>query len=215
MKNCLTLTIVCCLLFAATLGCKNNALSKIKEPPSKCADDLPRLDSAAKYAERGNKETTDGDYECGFDDCQKALDLDSKNVDALLCRGYIYKQRSEILLAEKDFNEAVRLAPDNSIVFSQRGLFFKQIGKLDKALADMHRAVELSPVYFYYERRAGIYAELKDYENAVKDYTEAIRQKPETDSFYQKRAEVYRQLGKKDLAEADEEKRAELKRAKS
>lgn len=215
MKNALTLTIVFGLIFGATLGCKNNAPSKLKEPQSKCSDDLPKLDSAAEYAERGSKETTDGNYECGFDDCQKALDLDSKNVDALLCRGYIYKQRSEIRLAEKDFNEAVRLAPDNSIVFSQRGQFYKQIKELDKALADMNRAIELTPAYFYYERRAGIYAELKDYENAVKDYTEAIRQKPETESYYEKRAEVYRELGRKDLAEADEQKRTELKRAKS
>lgn len=214
MKNTLTLTVALCLLFAATLGCKNDILSKLKEPESKCAAGLPKLDSAAQYAERGSNEVDEGDYECGFDDCQKALDLDSKNVDALLCRGYIYKQRSEIHLAEKDFSEAVRLAPDNSIVFSQRGQLYKQIKKLDKALADMNRAIELFPAYFYYERRAGIYAELKDYENALKDYTEAIRQKPETESYYQKRAEIYRELGKKDLAEADEEKRVELKAAK-
>lgn len=214
MKNALTLIIVFCLIFGATLGCKNNALSKIKEPQSKCAADLPKLDSAAQYAERGNRETTDGNYECGLDDCQKALDLDSKNVDALLCRGYIYKQRSEIILAEKDFNEAVRLDPENSIVYSQRGQLYKQIKELDKALADINRAIELTPAHFYYERRAGIYVELEDYENAVKDYTEAIRQRPETEDYYKKRAEVYRELGKKDLAEADEEKRAELKRAK-
>lgn len=199
-----------CLIFGATLGCKNNVLSKLKEPKSSCKADLPKLDSAAEYEKRGSGLIHDKDYDCAFDDCQKALDLDSKNVDALMCRGYVYRQQQKYDLAENDFNEAVRLDPNSPFPYSQRGQLYRETEQLDKALADVNRAIELSPFYIYYERRARIYAELKDFEHALKDYTEAIRQKPETDYYYQDRAEIYRTLGKTDLAEADEIKYKEL-----
>lgn len=210
MKNALTLTIIFCLLFAATLGCKTGALSKFRTAKSKCAKNLPALDSSEKYAARGMEASNEGDYECSLDDCEKALELDGKNGEALVCRGYVSMKREEYDAAESDFDAAVKMMPENPLALHQRSQLYRHKKQFGKALTDMNRVIELMPADFYYARRGAIYADSNDYENALKDYTEAIRQKPETAYYYSERAELYRKTGKTDLAEADERKSEEL-----
>lgn len=213
MKNALTLTIVFALLFGLTLGCKTGALSRLREPKSKCATNLPALDSAEKYVERAENAITEGNYECALDDCQKVLDADEKNLDALTCRGYVRRKLQDFDGAESDFDEAVKLAPDNPLPLHQRSVVYRETKQFGKALADINKAIELLPTHFYYVSRAVTYTDSGDFENAIKDYTEAIRQKPDDKFYYEDRAAVYRRMGKTDLAEADQKKYEELRAA--
>lgn len=213
MKNALTLTIAAALLFGSSLGCKTDVLSKLSERKANCATELPALYSADEYAARGGGEITEGKYECALADCQKALELDTKNVGALVCRGYARLKRGDFTLAESDFDEAVGLEPDNPITLYQRSHFYRETKQFGKALTDINRSIELMPADYQYEYRAKIHTDLTDFELALKDYSEAIRQRPEKTYYYSERAEVYRQLGKMDLAAADEHKYEELRAA--
>jgi TonB family protein len=58
--------------------------------------------------------------------------------------------------------------------------------------------------------RSFVYVEQKNYDKAVADLSEVIRFKPDDKDAYFERAEVYRKLGKNDLAEADDKKYREL-----
>jgi TonB family protein len=213
MKNAFTLAIVCALFLSLTVGCKSNLLSESKAPKSKCAVKLPALNSATSYAERGNDEIVEGNYECAFDDCQKAIDLDAKNAAAFSCRGYVRQKRREFKEAENDFDRAAELEPDNPIFLFRRSQFYSETNQPAKALTDINRTIEIAPVHYHYECRADVYADSNDFENALQDYTEAIRLEPENELYYKKRAEVYRKLSKSDFAAADERKYGELQTA--
>jgi TonB family protein len=213
MKNTLTLMMIFALLFGLTVGCKNGALSKLNEPKSKCAVNLPALNSGEKYVERGMNEINEGDYECAFDDCQKAFDIDSSNADALICRGGAYRKRGDFDAAQNDFDEAIQLSPNNPMFLYQRSQLFRDQKLYDKALADINATFTDSPTAYDYAARAEIYAYKNDFTNATKDFTEAIRLKPERQEFYKQRAASYHQAGKTDLADADERKYEELQAA--
>lgn len=58
-------------------------------------------------------------------------------------------------------------------------------------------------LYFAYETRARIYAELEDTIRALADYSTAIKVMPDNDDAYEKRAQIYYEQKKYDLADAD------------
>ena len=207
MKNAFTLITIFALLFGLTLGCKNGVLSESKKSKSKCAKNLPALNSSKEYAARGMKASNEGDYECSLDDCEQALELNAKNGEALVCRGYARMKREEYDAAQSDFDQAINLSPNDPLALNQRSQLYRHTKQFAKALTDMNKVIELLPAHYYYEQRAKIYTDLNDYENALKDYTEAIRQKPENGYYYGERAALYRQMNKTDLAPADEKLR--------
>ena len=180
------------------------------EEKSKCSLDLPKLYSANDYVERGSKANVKGDYECAFEDCEKAVGLEPKNAAALGCRGYAYFKRGNYDYALTDFDEAIRLDSENPFYYSNRSQIYRKKGLLDNALQDLNRVIGAADNHFDYASRAEIYFEKGDYQNAAQDYTSAIRLKPEYQQHYEKRAEVYRKIGKNDLADGDEKKASEL-----
>ena len=202
--------IVCTLICAATAGCKNNVSSKSQAEKSNCETTLPPLDSAPEYARRGANFLNEGRDSCALDDCQKAVELDEKNVEALTCRGYSRDRGKDFDGAESDFDEAIKLAPSNSLILYRRAALYRETKRFDKALTDLNKAIEMMPVADNYAFRAEVYAETDDFENAAEDYAEAIRRNPNNRNYYQSRAEIYRLSGKNDLAAADEKKYTEL-----
>jgi TonB family protein len=213
MNNTLILTFFLALLFSLTAGCKSSVLSKLREPKAKCAAGLPASSSSKEYSERGMNAITEGSYGCALDNCRKALDLDSKNADARVCRAYAYLKLGEYDLAESDFDEAVNLQPDNPLTLYQRSHLYRETKQFTKALTDINKSIELMPAHYQYAYRAQIYADMQDFENAARDYTEAIRQEPGTQHYYLERADIYRRLGRTESAESDHRKYEEMRAA--
>jgi TonB family protein len=81
---------------------------------------------------------------------------------------------------------------------------------LDKAIEDLSVAMKTYSSHYDYAKRGSLYFKKDDFENALKDYTEAIRLQPNYENHYTMRAEVYRKLGKQSEAEADELKAREF-----
>jgi tetratricopeptide (TPR) repeat protein len=207
IKNTLSIVMIFAVLLGVCLACKNPAAGLTD---SKCAMNLPKLDTAKEYLERASVEMIEGNYDCAFDDCQTALKLDSKNTTALACRGAVYRQRERFDWAQADFDEALRLDPGNEMVLYHRSLLYKDTKSYERALADINAIINNSPFHYYYAVRAEIYFDQGDYENAARDYTAAIRLKPDNQDYYAKRARVYRNSKQIELAEADELKSREL-----
>lgn len=201
MKNFLSSAIIFAALLGVGLACKNSA-ARLNQ--SKCSVNLPELDSAKNYVERGTAEITAGNYDCAFDDCQAALRLDPKNVVALNCRGEVHRKRERFDSAQADFDEALKLEPDNYQTFYFRSRLYQATKSFQPALADMNEAVRLAPEHYYFAARAELLFEMGNYEEALKDYTEAIRLRPEIRDYYADRARVYRRAKQPELAQADE-----------
>ena len=102
-------------LLALTVGCKHFLPSKSEKTKSRCAMKLPALATSQEYAARGMRESNEGDYECALDDCDKALELNEKNGEAIVCRGYVRLKREEYDDAQSDFDRALELSPNDPL----------------------------------------------------------------------------------------------------
>jgi tetratricopeptide (TPR) repeat protein len=80
-----------------------------------------------------------------------------------------------------------------------------QIGDFEQALADANRAISLSPDEFGYCMRGDIYCELRQFAQAVQDYSRAIRLNAKNPDFLDRRADAYELLEKPDEARTDRE----------
>jgi tetratricopeptide (TPR) repeat protein len=60
-------------------------------------------------------------------------------------RGTTYAQRGEFELAVADFDEAIKINPNDRLAYHNRALAYKKLDKLTEAAADLERAKQLSP----------------------------------------------------------------------
>jgi len=75
-----------------------------------------------------------------------------------------------------DLNEAIRLDPQNSSHYRERGRIYFFKNDHDKAIADYNQAIRLNPNNAYaYFNRARLYDDLDNGVMAVEDYNQAIR----------------------------------------
>ena len=222
MKNLSKLLPFVLLALFVSLACKNNPLAKFTkqynceiagEPEPKTSDDYVKR--ARKHAEiySGDKAGMKFD-DCALGALNEAIRLDPNNVWALSFRGYALQQKGDLDSALKDLDKAIQIEPNKADAYYFRAGIYDEKGSLVKAIEDMTKAIENTPKddprEYYYEARADYYLKKGDCDDAVRDYTEAIRLKPDYQYSYSQRAEAYRKLGKNDLAEADEKKAREL-----
>ena len=74
-------------------------------------------------------------------------------------RGYVYDELGQHARAIKDYDEAIRLEPDNETAFGLRGNAYRKMGQYARAVQDFDEAIRLqTPDYepdyasVYYER---------------------------------------------------------------
>ena len=137
-------------------------------------------------------------------------------------KGAIYQNRANLenTLHEKlkwyekayeHFTEALKLKPDFTGVYINRGAVLRDINEFDGALNDFDNAIEMEPesANVYHER--GIYyAKIDDSEKALKDFNIAIDLDTECADFYNSRGTTYKNIGEVDLAIENYNKAIEL-----
>jgi tetratricopeptide (TPR) repeat protein len=75
-----------------------------------------------------------------------ALKGDPKNADFWYHRGFVLaKIKGQAGKAVNDFSEAIKLAPNFSWAYYQRGLAFENAGKVLDAQDDYEKAMKLNP----------------------------------------------------------------------
>lgn len=239
MKNSVTISCAVSLLIFVGLGCKNNPLAKFTKQYKCTIEGEPEPQTAEEYFKRAGKHMENNNYSADFDQCafdavSEGIELDPQDANGFAVRGFLYKARAkeavsknELKAAKNDFesaledlNEAILLNPENALYHDTRSSIYEESGFLDpdlnKTLQDLSKAIELSSSErlsaSLFVRRGDIYFnEKKNYENAVKDYTEAINLEPKNEEFYSKRSQAYYKLGKQDLSMADDMKVFQLK----
>jgi tetratricopeptide (TPR) repeat protein len=129
---------------------------------------------------------------------------DPKNAYAFLMRSVLRLDRSEFEPALADADQAARLGPRDSRVYSGRGQI--RLGRREyvKAIQDFNEAIRLNPSdAIAYRGRAACWSERGDFENAVADLNVAIRLAPEDVSAYRSRGVAWKELRRQDEAIAD------------
>lgn len=120
----------------------------------------------------------------------EAIDFFNKDLKENPKNGYSLSWIAHLRLLQEDYGRALTAAD----------LALKYLPKKDAEY-----------VIFAYTSRAITYLNLQDTVKAINDYTAAIKASPETESLYEKRAQIYYELEKYDLADADYRKMTELK----
>ena len=94
-------------------------------------------------------------------------------------RGGLLSRRGQNDRALADFDEAIRLSPDDPAGFKDRGGVLVRMGQYRRAIDDLNRAIELDPnLATAYLNRGAAYNSLGQYERAIDDLAKAIKLDP-------------------------------------
>jgi Tfp pilus assembly protein PilF len=107
------------LVSLAFLGCSSPLGRFTKqykcEPPGK-----PEPKTAYEFVERGMEHVRAEQFDCALGACSEAIRLDSRMATAYACRGGVLGNTGEFLKALKDFDQALRLQPENGDFYYSR-----------------------------------------------------------------------------------------------
>jgi tetratricopeptide (TPR) repeat protein len=117
----------------------------------------------------------------------------NKNLSIIFnLRGKAYRDNRDIEAALKDYDQAIRLDPNNAQAYANRGSAFHAKKQYDRALADYAKSLALKPdnaTAWAYQGDSYYYAGKP--EDAIKSFANAIKYSPDWMWPYNDRGELY------------------------
>jgi len=105
--------------------------------------------------------------------------LGLSDSDSFYRRGLTYFEKNDYSRAIQDFDEAIKLNPDNAAILQSRGWAYESKNDYDQAIRDYDRALSLQSSYGpALIRRAKVYEAKRQYEQALADYEAATQADP-------------------------------------
>ncbi|KMT22089.1 tetratricopeptide repeat protein [Clostridium cylindrosporum] len=124
----------------------------------------------------------------------KSIDL-SPTAYAYIQRGRCYQDKNEYELSIKDFDFALEIDSKNASAYFRKAISYEAMENMDKAIEYYSLAIENSKDSMkevYYNSRGCCYGYMKDYENAIIDFKEAINISPSSKDAYGNLALAYK-----------------------
>ena len=116
-------------------------------------------------------------------------------------------RQAEGQIAIEDYDEAIRVNPNDAVAYFNRGNAYHSLNKKKRAIEDYDQAIRLNPEYAdAYHNRGTTYRDLGQFRRAIEDYDQAIHLNPRDAVAYNNRGNAYKLQGKKAEAIADFEK---------
>ncbi|MBD2775758.1 serine protease [Iningainema tapete] len=95
-----------------------------------------------------------------------------------------------------DYNEAIRLNPQYTFAYNDRGISRIELGDYQRAIADFNSVLKINPNYaLAYYNRGLTRNKLGDKQGAIADYTSALRINPNYTQAYNNRGDIRNELG--------------------
>ena len=121
---------------------------------------------------------------------------------SIRCFEWNGKQESDKAIA--DCNQAIRLEPNDTNAFFNRGYAYKAKGRYDRAIEDYDRAIRLNPSDADAFSNRGVAHKAKgQYDRAFEDFNQAIRLNPNDAITFYNRGSAYGDKGQYDRAIED------------
>ena len=115
-----------------------------------------------------------------------------KDDEAWASRAWAWKERGELDIAVKDYNEAVRLNPKSAAWLVDRGLVWWAKKDLDKALDDFNGALRIDPQNaLAWNNRGSVHYARQDYDKAIADFDETVKLDPKYVSAFVSRGNAH------------------------
>jgi len=96
----------------------------------------------------------------------------------------------------QEFDKALRIKPDDPLIYYNRALAYAQIGQYQKAISDYDTAIRLKPDYLEALNNRGlIYGRYRQFQLAIADFNRIISINPSFEKAYNNRGLAYREIG--------------------
>jgi tetratricopeptide (TPR) repeat protein/S1-C subfamily serine protease len=174
---------------------------------------------ARYYFNRGMAYLTLKDYKQAIADYTQAIQLDPKDARYYFGRGMAYLALKDYKQAIADYTQAIQLDPKDAIYYSSRGGVYLILKDYKQAISDLTETIRRDPknapytvqglrysefkddkdilisyttiMSITYSERGNAYMQLKDYKQAINDYTQAIQLNPKNADYYAIRGGIY------------------------
>ncbi len=144
------------------------------------------------------------DDQAAIKDFNTAGKLDGTNPRPWLGLGNLYAAKADYLQAFANYDRALNIAPDDPVIYDNRGTALESMGRHEEAIVDFSRAIVLDPQdTSAYSNRATVYRATKRMGLAIADLTEVIRADPSDGLAYYDLGTAHELSGEFDKARAD------------
>ncbi len=140
----------------------------------------------------------EGKYDEALEYCNKALEKDNKNSWGYNVRGVVYELQKKYDLSIQDYTEALKIDPKYKQVYINRAQVYRIKKEYDIAKADLNEVLAIDPNLSGARFQLGRIAyEIKDFDQAIKEFTESMKLGADKKNSYWWIADCY-YYGKKD-----------------
>ena len=140
---------------------------------------------ARRLTARGSMLAVQGQLDKAFADINRVLELEPRNVQALIERSVVHVKKKSQEMALADLNRALSIQPDDFQALFARSSVYMLMGRLYRALADCDKAVRVEPNdWRVHYCAAGVYYLIGRSDRAIAAFGEAIRVYPRCTMAY-------------------------------
>jgi tetratricopeptide (TPR) repeat protein len=155
-------------------------------------------DDAKTHNNLGNAMGSVGRYADAVREYKIALDLDPNLTEAYRNIAGAYRQTGEYEQSILALKKALEFEPQSSELYAQFGETYAAMQDYDRAIPMFIRALSLKPDTAVSTNLAYAYMQKGQYDNAIEQFTVALRQEPLNANVYYGLAQAYNKLGKFD-----------------
>jgi TolB-like protein/Tfp pilus assembly protein PilF len=131
---------------------------------------------------------------------QKALAIDDTLAEAHAVLAGAYQNQWEWDAAEREFQKAIALDPNDGVTRHWYGLFLAFLARNEEALVQLKRAVEIDPLSLAFNTSlATAYSGARQYDLALEQFKKTIDMDPSFAGAHNNLGQVYFDMGKYDL----------------
>ena len=157
------------------------------------------------YSMLGQVANEEGNADSALIYSNKAIEINDTSADAYISRAYIKEALKQVIGAERDFDKAISLKPNEWRNWLAKGDFYERGAIHEDAIACYSKAIKLnSNIGYMYEFRARSYLMAKKYDACLADLEEEkIKGIDNIDNWFNLRKAAYVALGTPEKLDAE------------
>jgi tetratricopeptide (TPR) repeat protein len=113
--------------------------------PAQSVQAAPKQKTVEQLAAEGRQQLAAKDYRGAIDSFSQCLVLKSDAAACYAFRGYALGMTNDLPSAKKNFDEAVKLAPNQPATYFIRGSMYTELGKKAEAIDDFRAVLKIDP----------------------------------------------------------------------
>jgi tetratricopeptide (TPR) repeat protein len=160
------------------------------------------------YSARGSIFENQKNYTKALEDYSRAIEFESGDEkllsEAYRSRGWLFSEMKNYPKSIEDWTKAIELDPSNTDLHRMIAFSKALTGDYEGAITSISETIDLAQdKAAAYGFRAAAFGKLKKYQEALNDYSVAIKDKPEDTTLFMQRGFLYETMQDNDKALAD------------